>query len=597
MRTNKNHGVEPSPRPRRWRRRLLLAGLIGTALVLLSGLGALAAESGDLTGLGLDQDAPSARIEAAAERPVAERPVARSVVAVEDALVTLAPGALRTVPRSFLGISTEYWGLPEFERQMSVLERTLSLLRPAGGGPLVLRVGGDSADHSFWVPKVRPMPSWAFALTPAWLERTSALVRELSLRLILDLNLVTDTPHAAAQWARAAETQLPRGSITGFEIGNEPDIYDRDFWLATVSHSKVVPPIGLSPRTYAHDFQTYARALRRVAPGVPLLGPALALPSDHRRWISTLIASRPAHVAVISVHRYPYSGCALPGTRSYATIGRVLSENASAGVARSVRPAVAAARRAGDPVRLTELNSVTCGGRPGVSNAFATALWAPDALFELLRAGVSGVNIHVRAHAVNAAFAIGAGGLDARPLLYGLATFTRTLGPGARLVPLNLHASGALHLKAWGVSVRGGGLHVLLIDKGGRPVDVSLRLPAIGVATVQRLLAPSPAARSGVTLAGQYLGPDASWQGRAIAQTVGPSAYDRYSVAVPRYSAALVTLRLRAGALSAAPAHGRVHLTAVEARVPVVAERTRRRGESAASQRRHRRGGLDPQRR
>jgi hypothetical protein len=31
-----------------------------------------------------------------------------------------------------------------------------------------------------------------------------------------------------------------------------------------------------------------------------------------------------------------------------------------------------------------------------VSDTFATALWAPDALFELLRAGIDGVNVHVR---------------------------------------------------------------------------------------------------------------------------------------------------------------------------------------------------------
>jgi hypothetical protein len=37
------------------------------------------------------------------------------------------------------------------------------------------------------------------------------------------------------------------------------------------------------------------------------------------------------------------------------------------------------AHRAGFPFRLTEQNSVTCGGLAGVSNTFATALWAPAA--------------------------------------------------------------------------------------------------------------------------------------------------------------------------------------------------------------------------
>ena len=51
-------------------------------------------------------------------------------------------------------------------------------------------------------------------------------------RLILDLILVTDSPPVAAQWARAAEAGLPARSIAGFEIGNEPDIYSRWYWLA-----------------------------------------------------------------------------------------------------------------------------------------------------------------------------------------------------------------------------------------------------------------------------------------------------------------------------------------------------------------------------
>jgi hypothetical protein len=125
------------------------------------------------------------------------------------------------------------------------------------------------------------------------------------------------------------------------------------------------------------------------------------------------------------------------------------------------------------------------------------------------------------------------------------------------------------------VSVRGGALHVLLINKGHRPVDISLRLPGVGAATVQRLLAPSPAARAGVTLAGQHLARDGDWEGRAAAQTVTSRSYGRYSVVVPRYSAALVTLRLRADALDRL--RGRVHRTGVAARTPVVAQRSGRR--------------------
>ena len=153
-------------------------------------------------------------------------PVAPAQVSVS------ADAALRPVPRSFLGLSTEYWALPLWADQMPLLERALSLVQVRGDGPFILRVGGDSADRSIWDPSAAPMPPWAFSLYPSWLRQARALVRRLAIRIILDLNLITDTPGAAAQWARAAQAALPRHSIIAFEVGNEPDIYSRADWRA-----------------------------------------------------------------------------------------------------------------------------------------------------------------------------------------------------------------------------------------------------------------------------------------------------------------------------------------------------------------------------
>src|SRR6202012_5865798 len=131
------------------------------------------------------------------------------------------------------------------------------------------------------------------------------------------------------------------------------------------------------------------------------------------------------------------------------TRGRGPGPGAPAGMAAALGPLVDDAHDAGLPLRLTELNSVNCGGRAGVSDAFATALWAPDALFALLRAGVDGVNLHVRPPAVNAPFALGPAGLQARPLLYGLILFARTLGPDAQLVALRSRLSRPADVGAW----------------------------------------------------------------------------------------------------------------------------------------------------
>ena len=144
---------------------------------------------------------------------------------------------------------------------------------------------------------------------------------------------------------------------------------------------------------------------------MPLVGPVVANP-DPPEWISSLLSAPHPGLGAVSAHRYPYSACVHdPFNPAYPSTGP--SESATVGMARALTPAVRLAHRAGLPFRLTELNSVTCGGVEGVSDTFATALWAPDALFELLRAGVDGVNVHVRPYTINAAFACHARGLRA----------------------------------------------------------------------------------------------------------------------------------------------------------------------------------------
>lgn len=485
--------------------------------------------------------------------------------------VSARPDAL-TVPRSFLGLSVEYWAVPHFAQYGAQFDRVLSLIHVPGEGPVVLRVGGDSADRTFWAPDERRPSRWAYDLTTSWWRGLGTVVRRTGARVIVDLNLVTGSAYMGAQWAREAEAALPRGSIIGFEVGNEPDIYSNRYWSKATSSGTLrtdLVPLKLSSISYLDEFEAYASALSQVAPNVPLLGPAVANPSRSLSWVATLLSGPHAGLGIVSVHRYPYSGCVRKSSSGFPTIARLLSEKASAGVASAVAPAARLAHAAGLPLRLTELNSITCGGKPGVSDTFATALWAPDTLFELMRVGVQGANIHVRDDAVNAAFYVGPSGLRAQPLLYGLTLFARTLGPGAQLIHAYEQASPSLHLKAWAVRLRGGLVHVLLIDKGPYAVRVNLRLPATAPATVQRLLAPSVRSRWGETLAGQHIASNGRWAGHRTTQVVARSRRG-YEIVVPRYSAALVSVRMQGPPPATAPSglNGRHVLVGVRTRRP-----------------------------
>jgi hypothetical protein len=542
------------------RRRALRLGAAGAVLLTLAVLVPVVLADIDQTTAAPPQSGPGIAAVAGSRPAPGHGSRARRRASTAAATVTIAPSASSTpVPTSFLGLSTEYWALPMFERDTPVFERLLSLLHVPGDGPLILRIGGDSADTSFWSPRARKMPDWAIALTPAYLSRVRALVLRDRVKLIVDLNLVTASPWTAAAWARAAETSLPHGSIIGFEIGNEPDLYSRRNWIRTIASSPFEIrglPLELTPADYVRDFAADARVLGENAPDIPLVGPAVAHPRTGLPYIVSLIADQRPELGMVTGHLYPYSACEKnPRARAYPTVGRLLSRHASSAFDTDIASAVALAHDAGLKFRLTEFNSVTCGGKPGVSNTFATALWAPDALFTAMRTGADGANLHVHVTSVNAAFTINRYGLNPRPLLYGLLLFTRTLGPQARLVQLHLSAARSLDLSAWAVQVAGRILHVLVIDKGSRTVHVALRVPTTATGTVQRLLAPSAYSRSGVTLNGQQLNSASDWTGTPRTAPIVPGRRGGYELTVARRSAALVSVPLAAARRIASEHH------------------------------------------
>jgi hypothetical protein len=484
----------------------------------------------------------------AAHRPsAAAAPVINPVAGWPVASLRLTGARPRPVPASFLGLSTEYWTLPHYASDRKLFERVIDLLR-VPGSPFTLRIGGDSADMSWWDPHNRRPPGWAYALTSRWLSQAVKLVTEAHLRVLLDLNLVDRNPARAVQLVRAVIAQMPPHSVQALEIGNEPDLYSVMGGLgtlATAPRAKVLRYFAwasrYSPATYNTQFNAYEDALARAGVRLPLGGPALSDPTD-TEWLPSLIAAERGRLAFVSAHRYPFSACQTDRTApDFPTIGRLLGASASAGLARSVKAAVLISHRAGLPFRLTEFNAVTCGGTAAVSGTFANALWAPDALFSVMRVGVDAVDVHVRARAYNAPFFVTRHGLRPRPIFYGLIMFQRMLGRHSWLLPATLRTPDGIRLTAWVVRT-GRTVRTLLINKGRSGADVRLRLGATVPARVERLLAASPAARTGVTLAGQSLSPGGNWRGRFEAQTVWRGA-GGYEVAVPAYSAALVSVR------------------------------------------------------
>ena len=455
-------------------------------------------------------------------------------------------GAGVPIPSAFFGLSMEYTGVATYESLGPLFDRVVAMVRPRDESRMLIRIGGKSADHAYWDTPTTGSPRSVFELDGDWMSALASMVARDRLRVMLDLNLGVHSPAMAVSFARAANQTLPPYTLAGVEIGNEPDLYhlqgdlDRERIASTPKSLSPDWESGYSPANYRRDWTSYASALRAALPRLALGGPETI--ADKPQWLAAIEGLGSLDPQFLTIHRYASSNCWPITSRFYPTIGLMLGESSSAGLARTVRGAVLYAHSLGQQLRLTEVNSISCGGNTGVADSYATALWAPDTLFDMISEGVDGVDWHIRTNAVNAPF-IPAPGDDAiipRPELYGLAMFAQMTGPKARLIATRISSTPSVNVSAWAVQ-SGTGSKVLLINKGARAAKVKLALGTdASKATVKRLQAPTITSSTGVTFAGQTIGPNAEWQGKQVVSTV-VGHQGSFGISLPGYSAALVS--------------------------------------------------------
>jgi hypothetical protein len=454
---------------------------------------------------------------------------------------TIAPG--------YVGLSMEYPTVEDYagsdpSQLDPVVEQLIRNLSP--GQRPVLRIGGNTTDWT-WAPVAgMARPPWVrFTMTPSWLNVASTLTRSLNAIVIPTINLEANSPTIASAESRALLSSIGRKAIMAFEIGNEPELYRSFSWYRTA------PGVHVTGRPRSYGFSAYLRDYARIAralPGLPLAGPSTG---DGRAWTQPLprFLAREPRLRIVVVHRYGLDHCSRDDP--LPTIPRLMAPIAQSGVAATVaipvREALAHHRR----LRIEELNAVACGGEPGVSNTFASALWALDTLLEAARVGVAGVNIHTRSEGVNSLFSTqlvsGRWLAVVEPEYYGILTFAQNIPPGARLLP-TAPAVRDTRVHIWAARTPDGHIRVILIDENPRHgTTIRLRIPAArGAAQIERLLAPSLSATSGVTLGGQSLGAltTTGVLGPARLVSIKPTA-GQYVVPVRAASATILTATSR----------------------------------------------------
>ncbi len=478
---------------------------------------------------------------AAASPVVPTRPVSAAEVTTN---------VVQSVPQSFLGFSMNVEEMEDFTNapQDAAFSNIIdNVLNTNGNGPFVLRLGGTYVDSAYWnadeslvLPMYQANPAFSVYLNQAWMNSLANIVQQTGSKVILNVNGEAHSPQMATDFIQDAEQTLPAGSLSAVAIGNEPDDYNNP--IIPVARNAAWAR-GLTPAAYASIFGNYARALHGTVGTIPLAGPETT--GALSGWTSTLLQRDPGQVGLVTSHVYPLNACATPGSATYPAVSKYLQSSLVQETTSSLGYLEQLADNLHLPYRVTELGSGTCGGVNGVNNTFATSLWVINQLFSFMSAGLDGVNVHLRADTPNTAIEQNpylTSGLQAEPLLYGLAAFADALEPNDVLTEVTGQIQP--NVSVW--SVYGSqGWHLVLVNTSSSSQLVDLTVPATGQMALTPLSAPAPWS-SQVTFGGQTITPTGNWSGPLGVTDVQPSG-GVYPVVLAPDSAAIAEVSAAPG--------------------------------------------------
>jgi len=285
--------------------------------------------------------------------------------------------------------------------------------------------------------------------------------------------------------------------LLAFEIGNEPDLFSGE------KHRRP----GYGYEDWLVEYRRYKSALRAQLPGIPFAGPDVAGKTD---WVTRFAADEGKDIVLLTHHYYR------EGQNPASTIDKLLGGDPK------LQPELdqlrAASQSCGVPYRICEVNSFSGGGRPGVSDTMAGALWALDYMFTLAYNGCAGVNMEtgVNQHGFISSYSpIGddeQGHYPARPEYYGLLGFS--LAGHGQLLDVAVSAAPSA-IKAYATR-SSAAKHVLtLINKGATAsvLRVDMGNHADGLkANILRLRGPAVDAKTGITLGGAQVSSSGTWK-------------------------------------------------------------------------------------
>jgi hypothetical protein len=409
-------------------------------------------------------------------------PAATAITISVDTVQTLG-----TIPPGYIGLGYEISSV-SMPGLLAATNGPYVQLTKNLGRSGVIRIGGNTSDFATYSANGTAVSSpKGSVITEANLVELRSFLDAIGWRLIWGLNAGSGGIENAVDEARAV-VRIFGDRLIAFQVGNEPDLFGRG-----AGHR----PASYGYDAWLNDYRHFKSAVRRAVPGSLFAGPDLAGSAD---WMTRFARDEGGDVALLSAHHY------VTGQANPAATGDFLlaEEKKFVGSLATFREA---ARSVNKPWRMTETNSFYGGGKEGVSDTFAAALWVLDYLFVLMNYGCAGINIETGVNHL------------------GKISFYSPIGDDG-----SGHYSGVKN---------GRGLALAVINKdASQDADAAIRVPGFARGRLMRLTAPALNAKTGVKLGGVSVAADGSWRGAKVepVRVAGGGA----SVHVPAGSAALV---------------------------------------------------------
>jgi hypothetical protein len=396
-------------------------------------------------------------------------------------------------------------------------------------GPGVLRIGGSSVDQSVWTPEGLGQTSGQVA--PSDIDALASFLRAAGWSCIYGINLGGSATGATTSALAAAEaayvTQQLGDTLVGIELGNECEAYGEpgSFYAG-----------NWSVEIFEALWQQYRAAIVAATPGALLSGPAAG--SNVDGW--TLPFGEYVTSSQINLLTQHYTR----GPASTASVDDLIAPDAA--LTSELLTLHYGAQSIDVPFRIDALSSYNDGGAAGVSNAYASSLWAIDTIFQCALGAASGLNFQSGGQQPCAPIADNNGVvLGPQPVFYGL--LMAAMAGAGTLLTTQLSA-GTLNVTGYALQTSDG-MSVILVNKDAtQNLDLSIVLPqSMTTATLQQMTqlsagatSPSLSALSGVTIQGAAVATSGAFQ-PAAAYALNLSG-TQLSCYVPALSAVLIQL-------------------------------------------------------